>query len=159
MTKQEKLDIKLLMTEIKDSLFPEKWDNVVQEFPFVLQDDEDIDDDAITSDVVVVSGDPVARGKESIKRKSQLAQNNEDLSAFTRDVQIAYGVTFALIHGVAQDYEEAVGFYIHSKQVLYRPYSSCEGAISFASNKDEVAYLRTLGYVPLNEIKDIDSSN
>ena len=159
MTKQEKLDIKLLMTGIRGSLFPEQWDNIVQEFPFVLQDDEDIDDDAITSDVVVTSDNPVIRGKKSINKKSQLAQNNEDLRAFTRDVQNAYGVTFQLIHGVAQDYEESVGFYIRSSEAFYRPHSSSDGAISFASNSDEAAYLRSLGYVSFKELKDTDSSN
>lgn len=160
MTKQEKLDIKFLMTGIKGSLFPEQWDNVVQEFPFVLQEDEDIDDDAITiEDVVVTSDSPVIRGRESIKKKSTSAQNNEDLSAFTRDVQQAYGVTFALIHGVAQGYEECVGFYIRSKEAFYRPYSNNEGAISFASNSDEAEYLRTLGYVPFKELKDADSND
>lgn len=159
MTKQEKLDIKQLMTGIKGYLFPEQWDNIVQEFPFVLQDDEDIDDDAITTDVVVTSDDPITRGRESIKRKSEIAQNNEDLSGFVRDVQHAYGVTFNLIDGVAQDYEEAVGFYVNSKQAFYRPYSSHDGAISFASNEDEAAYLRSLGYVSFKELKDADSND
>jgi len=160
MTKQEKLDIKLLMTGIKDSLFPEQWDNIVQEFPFVLQDDEDIDDDAITiEDVVVTSDSPVIRGRESIKKKSTSAQNNEDLFAFTRDVKKAYGVTFSLIHGVAQGYEECVGFYIHSKEAFYRPFSANDGAISFASNEDEAAYLRSLGYVPFKELKDAESND
>lgn len=159
MTKQEKLDIKFLMTGIRGSLFPEQWDNIVQEFPFVLQNDDDIDDDAITTDVVVTSDDPVTRGKESIKRKSQLALNNEGLSAFTRCVWQAYGVTFSLIHGVAQDYEQAVGFYIHSSEAFYRPYSSSDGAISFASNEDEAAYLRSLGYVSFKELKDTDSND
>lgn len=158
MTKQEKLDIKFLMTGIKDSLFPEQWDNIVQEFPFVLQDDDDIDEDAVIPDVVITSHDPVRRGKGLMMRKSELAKNNEDLSAFTRDVQQAYGVTFALIHGVAQGYEEAVGFYVRSGEVFYRPYSNNDGAISFASNEDEAAYLCSLGYVSLKELKDADNN-
>ena len=159
MTKQEKLDIKLLMTGIRGSLFPEQWDNIVQEFPFVLQDDNDIDDDAITTDVVVTSDSPVIRGRESIKKKSTSAQNNEDLSVFTRRVGQAYGVTFSLIHGVAQGYEECVGFYIRSKEAFYRPFSANDGAISFASNEDEAAYLRSLGYVSFKELKDAESND
>jgi len=160
MTKQEKLDIKLLMTGIRGSLFPEQWDNIVQEFPFVLQDDEDIDDDAITiEDVVVTSDSPVIRGRESIKRKSQLAQDNDDMYLFTIHVKNVYGVPFAPIDGIAQGHEKYVGFYVHSKSAFYRPFSANDGAISFASNEDEAAYLRSLGYVPFKELKDAESND
>lgn len=162
MTKQEKLDIKQLMTGIKGSLFPEQWDNVVQEFPFVLQEDEDIDDDAIVkeADNDYTGGNPKDKGEKSISKKSDYVANN--YSAFERyvhEIASAYGVTFALIHGVAQGYEEAVGFYVRSGEAFYRPFSANDGAISFASNSDEAEYLRTLGYVPFKELKDADSND
>jgi hypothetical protein len=161
MTKQEKLDIKLLMTGIKGSLFPEQWDNIVQEFPFVLQEDEDIDDDAIVkeADNDYTGGNPIEKGEKSIYKKSEYVANN--YSAFERYVHAiasAYEVTFQLISGVAKGVEEHVGFYVNSKEAFYRPHSRTDGAISFASNEDEAAYLRSLGYVSLKELKDADNN-
>lgn len=159
MTKQEKLDIKLLMTGIKGSLFDEQWHNIVNEFPFVLQDDDDIEDDClIPEELIITNEDPVSIGRKSMKRKSELAMDNLQLEAAVRDIRQAYGVTFDLIHGVAIGHEQAMGFYVNSKQTFYRPYSGHDGAIAFASNENESAYLRSLGYVSLKELKDVDSN-
>ena len=159
MTKQEKLDIKLLMTGIKGSLFPEQWDNIVQEFPFVLQDDEDIDDDVIIPEELEITNDnPIVRGMASIRKKRDIAGESVWLTKFVDEVSKLYGVEFALILGVAQGEEENVGFYVQSKQAFYRPYSSDDGAISFASNEYEAAYLRSLGYVSFKELKDADNN-
>ena len=161
MTKQEKLAVKSSLLRIKDSLFRDAWEDIVEEHPYVLQDDDDIEDDILIPEELIITNagqDPVYIGKLSMKRKSELARGNAKLNVAVDNIKEAYGVTFQLIHGVAEGHEESIGFYVNSKQAFYRPYSSYDGAISFAADDNEAAYLRSLGYVSLKELKDVDSN-
>lgn len=155
MTKQEKLDIKLLMTGIKGSLFPEQWDNAVQEFPFILQDDGDIEDDVLIKEETKLN----LTGEESMRKKSnKISDLGDTIYDCVSEIESQFDVTLQLINGVAQGYEKNVGFYVRSDEAFYRPYSATDGAISFASNYDEAEYLRSLGYVSLKKLKDVDNN-
>lgn len=155
MNKQEKIAVKNSLLKIKESLFRDAWEDIVEDHPFVIQDDDDIEDDAeIIVQSLSTEDNPIFRGRESIKIKSIKASNRHDLESGVEKAASIYGVTFALINGVAIGEEANVGFYVNSKQAFYRPYSTYDGAISFASNEDEAEYLRSLGYVSFKELKD-----
>lgn len=154
MTKQEKLDIKLLMTGIKDSILDSQWDNIVEEFPFILQHNDDIEDDIVV-EPPTTELPSVERGKRSIRASSEDCDNDPDIEDAFSTIQSRYNITFAPIYGIAIGVEAHVGAYVHEKQMFYRHYSSSfggDGAIAFCRNEDEAAYLRTLGYKPLSEL-------
>lgn len=159
MNKQEKIAVKNSLLKIKDSLFRDAWEDIVEDHPFVTQDDDDIEDDAeIIVQSLSTEDNPIIRGRESIKSKSNKACNSYNLESGVELAASIYDVTFDLIKGVAIGVEANVGFYVNSKQAFYRPYSDYDGAISFASNSDEAAYLRSLGYVSFKELKDADNN-
>lgn len=153
MTKQEKLDIKLLMTGIKDSLLSGQWDNIVEEFPFILQHNDDIEDDIVV-EPPTTELPSVERGKRSIRASSEDCDNDHEIEKAFSIIQSRYAVTFAPINGVACGVEAYVGAYVYEKQMFYRHYSDYgeDGALAFCRNEDEAAYLRTLGYKPLSEL-------
>ena len=154
MTKQEKLDIKFLMTGIKGSLFSEQWDNAVQEFPFILQHDDDIEDDIVESPTQTETSS-IELGKRSIKASSDDCRDDSDIYSAFETFKYRYKITFDPIKGVAMGVEQYVGAYIRTGEIYFRKYSDSfggDGALAFCRNKDEAAYLRSLGYKSLNQL-------
>lgn len=154
MTKQEKLDIKLLMTGIKDSILDSQWDNIVDEFPFILQYNDDIEDDIVV-EPPTTELPSVERGKRSIRASSDDCVDNSDIDSAFETLKDRYNITFDPIKGVAMGVEQYVGAYIRTGEIYFRKYSDSfggDGALAFCRNEDEAAYLRTLGYKPLSEL-------
>lgn len=45
MKKEEKIELKRSLSQLKDSIFPEQWEEIVGNYPFIQMNDEDIEDD------------------------------------------------------------------------------------------------------------------
>ena len=153
MTKQEKIAVKFLMKGIWGSLFPEQWDNIVQEFPFVLQDDDDIEDDFIAQEDKPQEDNAVSRGRDKMRSRRQDIGGRYGIEEYTDKLKHIWGsITLDPIDGVAIGEEQGLGFYMYNSQVFVRPFTDRDMAMVITSDEDEKEYLKSLGYVNIKEL-------
>jgi len=157
MTKQEKLAVKNSLMTIKDSLFSDAWDEIVSDHPYVLQDDEDIEDDFIAQEDNPQEDNAVLRGKMKMASRSENISSNID--DYCCNISTVWdNVTIAPILGVAQGEEDGLGFYMMNSEVFVRRYSSADMALVLTRVEDEKEYLKSLGYVNISELFDNQSN-
>jgi hypothetical protein len=159
MTKQEKLAVKNSLMTIKDSLFSDAWDEIVSDHPYVLQDDEDIEDDFVVQDKPIEIN-PVSIGMMKIQQRRDSIRGSTYIEMENRVLSIAstLGVTLQLIEGVAQGNEEGLGFYMQNSEVFVRQHSSADMALVLTRVEDEKEYLESLGYTNISELFDNQSN-
>jgi len=158
MTKQEKIAVKNSLVSIKDSLFRDAWEDIVSDHPYVLQDNDDIEDDFIVKEDVKEEDDAVLRGKRKMASRGENISSNIDDYCYNIST-VWNNVTIAPIFGVAQGEEEGLGFYLNNGQVFVRQYSSEDMALVLAYDKDEQEYLKSLGYTNISELFTKQNSN
>ena len=161
MTKQEKIAVKFLMKGIWGSLFPEQWDNIVQEFPFVLQDDDDIEDDFIAQEDNPQEDDDVSRGRDKMMRRRDDIGGTCGIEPFIYELKRKWGLDDVIepIDGVAQGKEEGLGLYLYNSNVYVRPFSDKDMAMVITDDSDEKEYLKSLGYTNISELFTKQNSN
>jgi hypothetical protein len=153
MTKQEKIAVKNSLMSIKDSLFSDAWDEIVSDHPYVLQENDDIEDDFIEQEDNPQEDNAVSRGKMKMAIRCENIGSNIDDYCYNIST-VWNNVTIAPIFGVAQGEEEGLGFYLNNGQVFVRQYSATDMALVLAHDKDEQEYLKSLGYVNISELFD-----
>ncbi len=151
MTKKEKISVKNSLMTIKDSLFSDAWDEIVSDHPYVLQDDDDIEDDFIAQEDKPQEDNAVLRGKMKMaSRGENISSNIDDYCCNIRTVWD--NVTIAPILGVAQGEEGGLGFYMMNSEVFVRQYSASDMALVLSHDKDEQEYLKSLGYTNISKL-------
>lgn len=158
MTKQEKLDVKFLLLGIKGSLFDEQWQNIVNEFPFVLQDDDDIEDDVLTDtqDVPQVPAWEIGKRK-MIDRRSGFNHNDIEHAV---DRVVGFWGTEAYVQPLdafVVEEEHGMGLYFKPSNTFVRSTNGGGGIVN-TSDKDEQAYLLHLGYKRFSDLNIGDNN-
>jgi hypothetical protein len=158
MTKQEKIAVKNSLMSIKDSLFRDAWEDIASDHPYVLQDDDDIEDDFIVKEDVKEEDDAVLRGKMKMASRGENISSNID--DYCYNIRTAWdNVTIATILGVAQGEEGGLGFYMMNSEVFVRQYSASDMALVLTRDEDEKEYLNSLGYTNISELFTKQNSN
>lgn len=155
MTKQEKIAVKKSLLSIKDSLFRDAWEDIASDHPYVLQDDDDIEDDFIAREENQQEDNAVLRGKMKMKERIERVRGGGDITRLIETLKYSWeAITLDAIWGVAQGEEEGLGFYLINNEVFVRQYSATDMALVLAHDKDEQEYLKSLGYVNISELFD-----
>jgi hypothetical protein len=153
MTKQEKINVKRSMLLIKDSLFSDQWETLTEEHPYVLQDEDDIEDDVLA----IVETPEQYRwkvGKEKISGRSAKIIH-EELASIVESLSEMWGNNIQRLNGCAIGTEYGLGFYVTASTTFLYLDGSIHGNIVVTNgDKDEAAYLRHLGYRSLVELWD-----
>lgn len=149
MTKQEKLSIKKSLLSIKDSLFRDAWEDIVSDHPYVLQSDDDIEDDVlVVADVLNTTYWQV--GIDKMRNRA----DNTDLDLIKlkfNDIASAWGARIEMLNGWAKGYEKGLGVYFNTRDTfIFSDYNST--SIVPTDDKDEQEYLMHLGYKRLSDI-------
>jgi hypothetical protein len=154
MTKQEKITVKNSLMTIKDSLFSDAWDEIVSDHPYVLQDDDDIEDDFIAQEDNSQEDNAVSRGRDKIMRRRDDIGGRCGIEPFIYELRYKWGLDDVIepIDGVAQGEEDGLGFYLYSSRVFVRPFTDRDMAMVITDDSDEKEYLKSLGYVNIKEL-------
>lgn len=155
MTKQEKIAVKNSLMTIKDSVFRDAWDEIVSDHPYVLQDDYDIEDDFIAQEDNKESKDAISIGRSKMKKRSELIGGTSGVEPHIDCLRNCWeDITIFPIDGVAQGWEEGLGFYLMNRQVFVKKHSSVDMAMVISADEDEMEYLKSLGYTNISELFD-----
>jgi hypothetical protein len=153
MTKQEKIAVKKSLLSIKDSLFRDAWEDIASDHPYVLQDDDDIEDDFIAQEDNPQEDNAVSRGIYKMRSRRQDIGGRYGIEPFIYELKRKWGLdVLDPIDGVAIGEEEGLGFYMYNSQVFVRPFTDRDMAMVLTSDEDEKEYLKSLGYVNINEL-------
>jgi hypothetical protein len=153
MTKQEKIAVKNSLMTIKDSLFRDAWEDIVSDHPYVLQDNDDIEDDFIAEEDSQQEDNTVSRGIYKMRTRRQDIGGRYGIEEYTDKLKHMWGLNvFDPIDGIAQGEEEGLGLYMYNSQVFVRPFTDRDMAMVLTSDEDEKEYLKSLGYVNINEL-------
>lgn len=149
MTKQEKLAVKNSLLSIKDSLFSDAWEDIVSDHPYVLQSDDDIEDDVlIVADVPDIPSWQV--GRDKMKNRA----DNTDLDIIKlkfNDIASAWDARIEMLNGLAKGYEKGLGIYFNTRNTfIFSDYVST--SIVPTDDEDEQEYLMHLGYKRISDI-------
>lgn len=153
MTKQEKLAVKNSLMSIKDSLFRDAWEDIVGDHPYVLQDNDDIEDDFIAEEDNTQEDNAISRGRDKMWSRRRDIGGRYGIEEYTDKLKHMWGhITFDPIEGIAQGEEEGLGFYMYNSQVFVRPFTDRDMAMVITLDEDEKEYLKSLGYVNIKEL-------
>jgi hypothetical protein len=153
MTKQEKIAVKNSLMTIKDSLFSDAWDEIVSDHPYVLQDDDDIEDDFIAQEDNPQEDDDVSRGRDKMMRRRDDIGGTCGIEPFIYELKRKWGLdVLDPIDGIAKGKEGGLGFYLHNSSVFVRPFTDRDMAMVITDDSDEKEYLKSLGYVNIKEL-------
>ena len=154
MTKQEKINVKRSMLLIKDSLFSDQWETLTEEHPYILQDEDDIEDDVIAI-TDTHKADRWKIGKEKIAGRSAKI-NHEELGSIVLSLSEMWGNNnIQRLSGCTIGTEYGLGFYVTASTTFLYLDGSIHGNIVVTNgDKDEAAYLRHIGYRSLVELWD-----
>ncbi len=153
MTKQEKISVKNSLMTIKDSLFSDAWDEIVSDHPYVLQDDDDIEDDFIAQEDNPQKDNAVSRGRQKMRERKDYIGGRFGIEPYINKLKHMWRLDFLdPIDGVAQGEEESLGFYLINSSVFVRQYSATDMALVLAHDKDEQEYLKSMGYTNISEL-------
>jgi hypothetical protein len=162
MTKQEKIAVKNSLMTIKESLFSDAWDEIVSDHPYVLQDDDDIEDDFIAQEDNPQEDNAVLRGKMKMEKRKDYVGGRFGIEPYIDKLKDKWGLggdALDPIDGVAIGEEEGLGFYMYNSQLFVRPFSSYDMAMVITSDSDEQEYLKSLGYTNISELFTKQNSN
>ena len=160
MTKQEKIAVKNSLMTIKDSLFRDAWDEIVSEHPYVLQDDDDIEDDFIAQEDKPQEDNAVSRGRQKMMKRKDNVGGRFGIEPYIDKLKHMWRLNILdPIAGVAQGEEESLGFYLINSSVFVRPYSSHDMAMVITDDSDEQEYLKSMGYTNISELFTKQNSN
>ena len=161
MTKQEKIAVKNSLMTIKDSLFRDAWEDIVSDHPYVLQDNDDIEDDFIAQEDNPQEDDDVSRGRDKMMRRRDDIGGTCGIEPFIYELKRKWGLDDVIepIDGVAQGKEEGLGLYLYNSNVYVRPFSDKDMAMVITDDSDEKEYLKSLGYTNISELFTKQNSN
>lgn len=162
MTKQEKIAVKNSLAFIEESIFPQQWDELVAEHPYIMMKDDDIEDDVIIEEVT--KGDtPVNMAKQKfLSRKARMYSTMEVREHFD-ELRDAMGIpysNFAMIQGAAHGEEERSGFFFPRRGDVVPMVGDYAGDtnIIFAM-ENEIPYFESLGYRPCRDAIEAGATN
>jgi hypothetical protein len=153
MTKLEKITVKNSLMTIKDSLFSDAWDEIVSDHPYVLQDNDDIEDDFIEQEDNPQEDNAVSRGRDKMAKRRDNIGGRCGIEPFIDELKYNWGLdVLDPIDGIAKGKEEGLGFYMYNSQVFVRPFTDRDMAMVITDDSDEKEYLKSLGYVNIKEL-------
>jgi hypothetical protein len=153
MTKQEKLAVKNSLMTIKDSVFRDAWEDIVGDHPYVLQDNDDIEDDFIAEEDNSQEDNAISRGIYKMRSRRQDIGGRYGIEEYTDKLKHIWGsIMLDPIDGIAQGEEKGLGLYLYNSQVFVRPFTDRDMAMVLTSDEDEQEYLKSLGYVNIKEL-------
>jgi hypothetical protein len=153
MTKLEKITVKNSLMTIKDSLFSDAWDEIVSDHPYVLQDNDDIEDDFIEQEDNPQEDNAVSRGRDKMMSRRDDIGGRCGIEPFINELKWKWGLdVLDPIDGIAKGKEQGLGFYLYNSHVFVRPFSDRDMAMVITDDSDEKEYLKSLGYVNIKEL-------
>ena len=161
MTKQEKIAVKNSLAFIEESIFPQQWEEIVAEHPYIMMKDDDIEDDIIIEEVA--QDNPVNVAKQMfLSRKARMFSTSEIRDNFD-DLRASMGIpysNFAMIQGAAHGEEERSGFFFPRRGDVVPMVGDYAGDtnIVFAMG-NEVPYFESLGYRPCRDAIELGATN
>lgn len=153
MKKSEKIEIKKVMVPMLSNMFDRERAEVVSRFPFLEQEDDDIEDDL--PELV----EPVAKKAIDDNPFNYADTNWDDDEEDWETVDNLTGGKIQLIAGAAYGYEEGYGIYLsefHTFMINVSSQSSGSNPginIVPVSTVDQIRYLESVGYVVLDVSK------
>jgi hypothetical protein len=146
MKKAEKLELKRSLSQISGSIFPKQWEEIVESYPFVNIDDEDIEDDL----------DIIEEKEESLVEIGRKEYENKkpELSELFRDAAgIMNGVGRTSIEAtVGARKGKETGLWFSSADDVYVIQHGYDMSMCFPKGEAQQEYLLSLGYKKLSDL-------
>jgi hypothetical protein len=146
MKKAEKLELKRSLSQISGSVFPEQWNKIVEDFPFIIIDDEDIEDDL---DIV----EEEAESLVEIGRKEYDNKKTELKELFREAAGMMNGVGRTSIEAtVGARKGKETGLWFSSADDVYVIQHGYDMSMCFPKGEAQQEYLLSLGYKKLSDL-------
>ena len=152
MTKQEKIAVKSSLLPLQHQLVQDQWDDLVSDHPYVLQDDDNIEDDFISVPDIEMQRERWMIGRDKIKERSNQASSNNELYDKIESIEAMWGTgNIQLLMGCAVGQESHTGLYLRSENTFIY-WDSYNAGLVTTHDEDEAAYLLHIGYSRLSDI-------
>jgi hypothetical protein len=145
MKKAEKLELKRSLSQISGSIFPKQWEEIVESYPFVNIDDDDIEDDL---DIV----EEEAESLVEIGRKEYDNKKPELSHLFMNAAGMMNGIGRISIEATkgARKGKETGLWFSDAEEVYIAPFGT-DISMCFPDNEAQQEYLLSLGYRRLSD--------